>query len=55
VVDLNEHLTLLAASLSLRHGLPMEDVIVYATAKAWECQVATSDKHFLGLEQVIFI
>ncbi|MEA4925359.1 MAG: type II toxin-antitoxin system VapC family toxin [Syntrophomonadaceae bacterium] len=55
VVDLNEHLALLAAGLSLKHGLPMANAIVYGTAKACECQVATSDKHFLGLEQVVFI
>jgi predicted nucleic acid-binding protein len=55
VVELSEHLSLLAASLSIEHGLPMADAIVYATAKTLECQVVTSDKHFADLDGVIFI
>jgi len=55
VVDLSEHLSLLAATLSLKHNLPMADAIVYAAAKYFDCQVVTSDKHFRGLDHVIFI
>lgn len=55
VVDLDEPLSLAAANLSLKHNLPMADAIVYATARFFECKVATSDKHFTNLDQVIFI
>ncbi|MFZ5633779.1 MAG: type II toxin-antitoxin system VapC family toxin [Bacillota bacterium] len=55
VIELSESLSLLAANLSIKHSLPMADSIVYATAKALECQVVTSDKHFSDLDNVIFI
>jgi len=55
VVELSESLSLLAAGCSIEHGLPMADAIVYATAKALECQVVTSDKHFADLDDAIFI
>lgn len=31
------------------------DAVVYATAKAFECQVVASDKHFVDLDNVTFI
>ncbi|WP_114679318.1 PIN domain-containing protein [Desulfotruncus alcoholivorax] len=46
---------MLAAGLSIKHDLPMTDAIVYATAKMVNCQVVTSDKHFMSLGDVIFI
>jgi len=55
VVELTAGLSMLAAGLSIKHGLPMADAIVYATAKSLDCQVVTSDKHFMGLGNVIFI
>lgn len=55
VIELTESLSLLAANLSIKHGLPMADAVVYATATALECQVVTSDKHFSDLDNVIFI
>lgn len=55
IIDLTESLSLLAVDLSVKHNLPMADAIVYATAKASECCVVTSDKHFKELENVIFI
>lgn len=55
VIDLSESLSLLAANLSIKHNLPMADAIVYATAKALDCQVVTSDKHFSDLDSVIFV
>jgi predicted nucleic acid-binding protein len=55
VVELSESLSLLAAGLSVEYGLPMADAIVYATAKALECQVVTGDRHFADLDDVIFI
>ncbi len=55
VIELSESLSLLAANLSIKHRLPMADAIVYATAKALACQVVTNDKHFMDLDDVIFI
>jgi len=55
VVELTAGLSLLAAGLSIKHSLPMADAIVYATARKLNCQVVTSDKHFMDLDDVIFI
>jgi len=55
VIELSEMLSLTAASISVKYNLPMADAIVYATAELLGCQVVTSDKHFKGLENVIFI
>jgi len=55
IIELNESISLLAADLSLKHGLPMADAIVYATALEENCRVVTSDTHFKGLAGVIFI
>lgn len=55
VIELSESLSLLAAGLSIEHGIPMADAIVYATGKALECQIVTGDKHFVDLDDVIFI
>jgi len=45
----------LAAKISLKHSLPMADAIVYATAAKEGCPVVTSDSHFKGLEDVIYL
>ena len=55
IIELSESISLLAADLSLKHGLPMADAIVYATALEENCRVVTSDTHFKGLKGVIFI
>lgn len=55
VVPLGEEISLLAAEVSLRHALPMADAIVYATAMKEDCAVVTSDPHFKGLEDVIYL
>lgn len=55
VVPLDADLGLAAAGVSLRWGLPMADAIVYATAVSHGCRVVTSDRHFDGLPEVVFI
>lgn len=55
VVDLDAQIALLAADISLQRNIPVADAIVYATAQARDCQVATSDRHFLNLPQVLFM
>lgn len=44
-----------AADLSLRHGLAMADAIVYATARAHDCELVTSDADLKGLDGVVFL
>ena len=55
IVPLTEDIALAAAETSLNHSLPMADAIVYATAIREGCPVATSDPHFKGLRDVIYI
>ena len=55
VVPLSEEIALSAAEISLRHTLPMADAIVYATAMKETCPMVTSDPHFKGLEDVIYL
>ncbi len=55
IVPLNAELSLMAATLSVDHKLPMADAIVYATGRQQGAPVVTSDKHFAGLAGVEFI
>jgi predicted nucleic acid-binding protein len=52
VVDLDAALALDAASLSLRHKLPLADSLVYATAQRGHAMLWTQDADFEGLEGV---
>ena len=55
VVPLSEEIALLAAEISLKHTLPVADAIVYATAMKEACSMVTSDPHFKGLEEVVYL
>ena len=55
VVALDDTLALEAADLSLQHGLPMADAIVYATALARDATLVTSDEHFADLPGVTYL
>ncbi len=55
VVDVNTSIALLAADLSLRHGLAMADAIVYATALDQDADVVTSDADLRDLPRVTYI
>ena len=55
IVPLSEEISLLAAEIGLKHSLPMANAIVYATAMKEACPVVTSDPHFKGLEDVIYL
>jgi len=55
IVPLDDRLAMEAADFSLRHGLPMADAIVYATAVAHNATVVTGDEHFAELEGVEFV
>ena len=55
VVALTEELACEAADESLEHGLSMADAIVYATARAFEAKLVTSDSDFKNLPGVRYI
>lgn len=55
IVPLSQEIALSAAEISLKHSLPMADAIVYATAVKEACPVVTSNPHFKGLEDVIYL
>ncbi|MEW6173011.1 MAG: type II toxin-antitoxin system VapC family toxin [Bacillota bacterium] len=55
IVPFDASLALCAAGVSLRHGLPMADAVVYATGVQYHCKIVTSDEHFKELPEVIFI
>ena len=52
VVDLTAALSFKAASLSLKHRLPMADSIILATAKSHGAKIWTQDADFEGLPEV---
>ena len=54
VVDLTAPLALSAATLSVKHKLPMADSIMYATARAFSATLWTQDADFEHLPQVRF-
>ena len=55
VVQLTESIALLAADVSLRHGLAMADAIVYATAKDQNAEVVTGDADLKDLPGVVYV
>ncbi len=52
---LTEPIALLAADLSLRHGLAMADAIVYATARDQEARLVTGDADLKDLPGVVYV
>ncbi|OGX45875.1 MAG: twitching motility protein PilT [Omnitrophica WOR_2 bacterium RIFOXYA2_FULL_45_12] len=55
VVPLDESLAMSSADISLKHNLSMADAIIYATALRENAKLITSDKHFLGLANVVLL
>jgi len=55
VIPLDEFLALAAAEVSIRCRLAMADAIIYATARAFEAELVTSDQAFQGLPGVTVI
>ena len=55
VVDLTAQLSVEAARLGLRHGLPMADSLILATARAHGATLWTQDADFDGVEGVRFV
>jgi predicted nucleic acid-binding protein len=54
-VDLDAQLSWASARASLDHRLAMGDAIIYATARACDAQLITSDIHFQGLPGVTLL
>lgn len=54
VSDLDAALAMRAASLGLRHKLPLADSIIYATAQHAQAIVWTQDSDFDGLDGVCY-
>ena len=55
IINLTASIALLAADVSLRHGLAMADAIVYATAKDQEAEVVTGDADLKNLPGVVYV
>ena len=55
VIPLTESVALLAADLSLQHGLAMADAIVYATARDQAAQLVTGDADLKDLPDVVYV
>jgi predicted nucleic acid-binding protein len=55
IIELTSQLALEAAEISLSTKLGMADSLIVATAKAFNAQVVTSDKHLKELGEVKFI
>jgi predicted nucleic acid-binding protein len=54
VIDMDSEIAVLASDISKQYKLPMADSIIYATAKIYNAEIYTQDKHFENLEQVHF-
>ena len=54
VVSITPKIAILAAKLGKEYRLPMADSIIYATAKIYDAEVYTQDRHFENLERVFY-
>ena len=52
IADLTLGIATAAPKLSLRHGLPLADSIILATARAYSAEIWTQDADFEGIEGV---
>lgn len=55
LIELTESIALLAADMSLRHGLAMADAIVYATARDQNAELVTGDADLKDLPGVVYV
>ena len=55
VIPLSTSIALLAADLSLRHGLAMADAVAYATSRDQEARLITSDADLKDLPGVVYV
>ena len=55
LIELTDSIALLAADMSLRHGLAMADAIVYATARDQQADLVTGDADLKDLPGVVYV
>lgn len=55
VADLDTATALSAAEIGATHKLSTADAIIYATARAYNADLLTCDKHFQGLPTVLYM
>lgn len=55
IVVLDDTLAIFAADISLKHNLAMADAVIYATALQEKAKLITSDVHFSGFNDVIYL
>jgi predicted nucleic acid-binding protein len=55
IAPVDASLALEAADLSLAHGLPMADSLVYATARRHGATLVTADTDFQGLPDAVVV
>ena len=55
VVDLTTAIALVAAELAAEYKLAIADSIIYATARAYDGDLLTCDRHFEGLPRVKYV
>jgi len=55
IVSLNTEIALVAADLSLAHGLAFADAVIYASARKYGVELVTCDDHFDGLSGVTYL
>jgi predicted nucleic acid-binding protein len=55
LIALDEQLALAAATISIEKKLAMADAIIYATARALDAELVTSDQAFAGLPGVTLL
>ncbi len=55
IVELTSQIALEAAEISLSKSLGMADSLIVATAKAYNAQIVTSDKHLKDFKETKFI
>ena len=54
VINIDSDIAVLASDVSRHYKLPMADSIIYATAKIYNAEIFTQDKHFENMEQVYY-
>lgn len=55
LVNLDIHLTRLAADISIKNNLAMADAFIYATSELKDAQIVTFDSDFKDLDNVIYL
>jgi len=55
IVALDDALAMSAADASIKYNLSMTDAIIYATALQEGARLITGDRHFIKLDNVVFL